>query len=328
MIITFYFGAGASHGALPLVKEMPESLKLLRSDLQNKYELTLPGASRTLGNSFQQRLYPLFDDLGWLSDAALRHASIDTFAKKLYVTDSSADLLKLKAVLTCFFLIKQATGEPDKRYDSFFASITSRNASGPVLPENMRILSWNYDLQFEIAFMGYCPESQIAHRLQSDPQPSEFHPERFSIVRLNGIAGLHRNEDNTMGRLFGLIPKREEYNNIIGNYLNYATNQEQYLPLLNFSWEENLFTKRNFPNAMAATIETECLVVVGYSFPFFNRDLDRKLINNMHGLRYVFIQADSKDHIMIEDRFRAINPSLSGIALISDLDQFYLPRFL
>jgi len=54
--------------------------------------------------------------------------------------------------MSIFFTAEQVRMQPDYRYDSFFASILNDLQS---FPENIKILSWNYDLQFEISFAEY-----------------------------------------------------------------------------------------------------------------------------------------------------------------------------
>ena len=84
----------------------------------------------------------LINDLQWLLDISSKHASVDTFARKLSIIGDSKNLKKLKVVLSVFFTFEQIIKQPDERYDSFFASLYNENGE---LPENIRILSWNYD---------------------------------------------------------------------------------------------------------------------------------------------------------------------------------------
>ena len=158
----------------------------------------------------------------------------------------------------------------------------------------MKVISWNYDLQFEYAFLDYCHgEQQVRDLLQSDPLSSSLDPSKFGLLRLNGVAGLHRNERNEIARYLKWLPRESDVETIIGSYQQYASNPEQFAPLLNFSWEENVYSQMYLPNAMTMSGATDCLVVVGYSFPFFNRDVDRQIIRNMARLSKVYLQAPS-----------------------------------
>ena len=86
----------------------------------------------------------VIDDLTWVRDNALQHATIDTFDKQLYLCNRPSDYGKLKLLLASFFLTEQVIHPIDKRYDTFFANILNRNAK---IPDNIYIMTWNYDLQ-------------------------------------------------------------------------------------------------------------------------------------------------------------------------------------
>jgi len=128
-----------------------------------------------------------------VKQSAENHASIDTFAKKLYIKNEQHNLLRLKATLSCYFLILQGLNNVDQRYDTFFASITNKDENeNVILPDNIKIISWNYDIQFEKAFNIYLDNIKyLSTQLQAPPITGgrfEFDYSKFGIIRLNGIA--------------------------------------------------------------------------------------------------------------------------------------------
>lgn len=101
----------------------------------------------------------------WLAEEVSRHASVDTFAKKLFLRGDADNLRKLKAVLSTYLAIEQARNNVDKRYDSFLASVLKLGSDKNVLlPEHLRILTWNYDTQFEKAFCGFCRDEDLVRK--------------------------------------------------------------------------------------------------------------------------------------------------------------------
>ena len=80
-------------------------------------------------------------ELEWLLQKSVAHASIDTFAKKLTLTDNKADLHRLKEVLVIFFSLLQGSGKSDLRYDTFIVSLLERLEDGFCMPGNINILS-------------------------------------------------------------------------------------------------------------------------------------------------------------------------------------------
>jgi len=110
--------------------------------------------------------------LEWLLGEARFHETIDTLAKYYYLTGNAESLIRLKKALITYFVLQQLcvlqtnplhnAPSPiekllDRRYDSFIATIATRDRSGFKLPGNIKILTWNYDLQLELAFKRYVP---------------------------------------------------------------------------------------------------------------------------------------------------------------------------
>ena len=81
------------------------------------------------------------------------HATIDTYARKLYLTKRYRDLERLKSLLCAFFLWEQLEHRPDGRYDTFLANVLDNQTLN--IPEEISIISWNYDSQIELAFSSY-----------------------------------------------------------------------------------------------------------------------------------------------------------------------------
>ncbi|MDB2462897.1 hypothetical protein N9W61_02205 [Algibacter sp.] len=170
MNITYLLGAGASCQSLPMVKNIPEALEKFAQDflplnLNEPNAMSFLDKLGGLANKFLNKhkndkgtfekyhhlLLEFHRDIVWLQSESKNHSSIDTLAKKLHLQNNKTDLKKLKYILSCFFIYEQ-TCNFDKRYDSFFASILESLSE---IPSNLKILSWNYDSQLEIAFSNF-----------------------------------------------------------------------------------------------------------------------------------------------------------------------------
>ena len=77
-----------------------------------------------------------------------------------------------------------------------------------------------------------------------------------------------------------------------------------------------------------AQLEGKPDVVIGYSFPYFNREIDRAIFAEMPNLKTIYIQDPSPD--AVEPSLRAILPEGSNVKIQhqKDCTQFYLPREL
>ena len=73
------------------------------------------------------------------------------------------------------------------------------------------------------------------------------------------------------------------------------------------------------------TNDTEIVVVIGYSFPFFNRVTDRAIFNGMPNLKKVYVQDINADAVV--QAVHAVLPSDRKVNIepIRNCEQFYLP---
>jgi hypothetical protein len=326
--ITYLFGAGASANALPVVNQISDRLKIfirvLRSDAFKLGSEKIDGVEKTK-HDYQMQL---IDDLEWLNKETSRHASIDTFAKKLTLKREHKLLRKLKICLSLFFAFEQIDKSLDKRYDSFFASILN---SMTKFPENIRILSWNYDAQFELSISEYINQVDLSFSETWLGVRNKFEQKRydpgFGIFKLNGSASCFVKEDYGLQKIWLLTKEEDKIDSSVIEkiIIQYALATSQIIsPFLSFSWEQN---NRILEETISETKDTKTLIVIGYSFPFFNRKIDREIIGNMQNLSTVYFQSPEAKKLIQRfsavDSIKQIVPKL--IPLEDDLDQFFLP---
>ena len=333
--ITYLFGAGASYYALPVINELPSRIanilsRKLFKDIKGKME----GVNKHSHDKLKTH-YELIKLIEWLQKEASKHQTVDTFAKKLFVRGDNENLIKLKIALSAYFMLEQSVDDDttnaaskdgkkrlDYRYDSFFASILGKNAYD--LPKHVNVLSWNYDYQFEMAYSEYTlskliSENQGALHVKSKNSTDE-NIDCFNIIKINGTVGSKPafpltkpiipsdNLELDLGRVF---------DEIVDWYIKIRKNNT--IPDLSFAWEEDIDAPSSIVNkAISACQETTVLVVIGYSFPFFNREIDRKIINSMKNLRTVYFQDLYPNSIMT--KFKTIRQNILLPGSIEMLD--------
>ena len=87
--------------------------------------------------------------------------------------------------------------------------------------------------------------------------------------------------------------------------------------------------KQYWLNLKGNTQDAVSLVVIGYTFPFFNRNIDRTLFDAMKNLKTIYIQDPNAENLI-----QNIRPVLSDrhsqtkIIPLTNVDQFYLPAEL
>ena len=377
--ITYILGAGASANALPVINEIDSRLEtykgLLYSFIQQKQR-------NPVTNDLNPASHQLLERLNWLIDNTKNHLTVDTFARKLFAKNSTHnDLRSLKRVLSTFFLYEQIKIEqnahirtdefgviqfkqtPDKRYDGLISSIISDTINDNALLGNIKILSWNYDSQFEQSYKEFWDFSSI-HETHSalqvvpgkwivekgDNQEIDF--TKFSLIHLNGIAGfksiVEKPSKTLIDKYQNKIPTTDElltdlilFFDEISNIENHTPSNEEATLFFNYAWESKV-TNHEFLSPLANTAVynaekiaelTEILVVIGYTFPLFNRTIDKALISKMNRLTKVYIQDKYPASIQntMQNAFERLQEPFHkdkfrvDFSLSDSLNQFILP---
>jgi hypothetical protein len=333
--ITYLFGAGASAKCLPTVKEIParldkfiEFIKSYRTAGKFNYEHY---GKQHLNNINAEEEFISYCEVLKLRIA--EHQSVDTFAKKLYITRGDEEYIKLKVILSCFFIYEQYLNKTDDRYDAFFASILS--ASPTSFIGDIKILSWNYDFQIEKAYSAYSKKNTIGENqfmLNVFPRNIEdsTYQIEFGVFKLNGTTAFRNPQEDKLLYCQDSF-ECDDYKNLVRVFVDYYIGcifaRDKIKPVLSFAWESkvrNVYTGV-IELAEKAIKDTEVLVIIGYSIPFFNREVDRYLMKAMSTLEKVYIQDSHPDNV--EDNFESVwtHPRKPKIILKHSVTQFFLP---
>ena len=336
--VVYLLGAGASFGTrekgvgspvitgLPIVREVKGELENLTNILSSVSlcDKELEESKQKLIKGFQK-----------MKVACSDNATIDTYAKKLWLQGKNEDFSHVELLLTIFFIFEQILHKPDKRYDTFFASILERKHEcydELTFPDDIRILSWNYDNQLELVYREYLKWDYARIRdvlgiydVKGDGQ-KESMPKNCNIVKLNGTANFVAEEDWLQYSETSTIDE-----NILSNILRKYTECLQAGNCngrirLNFAWEERWsrdMLNKTIPNMVQ---DATALVVIGYTFPYFNRIVDRTIFAQMPNLKNIYIQDPEADRT--EQYIKPVIPEkLADVKIhpLKDTDQFFLP---
>jgi hypothetical protein len=319
-VFLYFLGAGASCNALPLASQFVDRLASLARDIESSELVNGRGEP---GTSIEYPPWSAKRDrflgaLKWLADETSRHYSVDTFAKKLFLRRDRQNLKKLKAVVSAFLIIEQSRKYVDSRYDAFLASILEQDESLKIrLPEKLLILTWNYDTQLEKAFYGFCEDEKLVwERITFNPL----------ICRLNGYCGTHPPGHITDS--FRTIFKTSSTLNEVwkrGVELYEKLTEETYGqdPDICFAWED--VTKTRLKNRPLELSNVSEIIIIGYSFPYFNREIDEYIFKQFgSNLSRVYLQYPEGIHSSIEDRLPRLPPDVEVIRKVSK-DLFHIP---
>ncbi|HMX79882.1 MAG TPA: hypothetical protein PLN49_11905 [Ferruginibacter sp.] len=357
--ITYLFGAGASYYALPLVKNFKGRFQIFCDHLNDYLKIRINEIEFSDLVYKQKQLIKNIES----------HYTIDTYAKKLFLKNpllhTNPEYRTLTNYLSAYFLYEQLKINPeldcnqylvnqlnnpynnnedsakdiekifqdfDYRYDSFFASILTHSNDELIIPNNINLISWNYDFQIEKAYMNFseCNLTYAIERLNviGTPQETFDRPLTSShLIKLNGSAGFLSN--GKFSELFDFRTHKvdntffERCKEILLSTRTLVGNA------IRFSWEGDSFASKAIEMAQQKITNSRIVVVIGYSFPYFNREIDRMLFRGATGKNdfKVYIQGPQEDINSVIERFKGVAPFVKAIPF-TETDQFLIPNEL
>lgn len=335
--VTYLLGAGASANVLPTVKATTATVGLSQSFRNFADSLK---SNSTISVSYKGFVESLAKDLIWLADNSDKFGTPDTFAKFLYLQKRD-ELKRLKHALSFYFTVEQFIN--NKFDDRALSFLTTVMQTGNIFPTNIKILNWNYDFQMQLAgevfrreefhyggawvhsppLIGYYPSLGI----EMNVNYNQLDLRDVSMVHLNGIAGFYFYEQTGAILNNFLNQKPKDINELIEKI---RTDSEHKHNLLTFAWEKETeaayYMRKRLPLAKAIIADTDILVVIGYSFPFFNRDIDKEIFEALKAspkFKKILFQDPFKTGDFLRNQF-----SLSDdieIKHITEKDNYYVP---
>jgi hypothetical protein len=343
--ITYLLGAGASANAVPVVNNLEKVILYIR-DLINPQKYTFP----EINFNFEKNktfINEISEQLEILAQKHKEFGTIDTYAKYLYLTNRKDELHKLKKYLSIFFILHQYLfynkipdnhfDKLDRRYLTFLISIMKENR----FSEDIKILSWNYDYQIIKASQIFSDTLITVFPFAGQPI-NPYNLEPINVYHINGIAGYSSLREKNRSLFVDLksMENADETNtdifSLIRNFVD-----DGYL-LFHFAWErKELFEEINnnsisvngkVPDRKQNLIDhlkdSEILVVIGYSFPFFNREIDKQIFDYFKkdvGTKTIYYQNIKDNGNNLINQFN-LQPNIS-IEFVDSKEQpnFFIP---
>jgi len=323
--IVYLLGAGASCGAIPMLADLREGINRAKNFLNEHFSV-----AKTNSATFEKDKQILVEDLEWLYKESGNHSTIDTLAKKysLQGARSENELKRLKKALCLYFTIEQLVylesknqinmqinyllgKKIDLRYDSFLAS-TGKSIEDQKLEINQEIaiVSWNYDLQVEMAISRFTESGlTIARKFHQivpnfnnslESNNSQVNIDQFLCLKLNGSAFLEPRpqpgSNPFPSSVYDLDEKSEFF---VSNLVDKYKAMKNYVLPIEFAWEHDIYSSPKITLAQELFKRAKKVVIIGYSFPYFNRMVDEIIFKDCNPGK-IIIQ-DPKGHD-IKDR--------------------------
>jgi hypothetical protein len=101
--------------------------------------------------------------------------------------------------------------------------------------------------------------------------------------------------------------------------------------MISFAWEKEFESKRDyyFANskleyAKALARGTDILIVIGYSFPYFNREVDKEIFAEMPTLKKIYFQDPQLDGQYLYNQFNLLKDKVK-VEHIKDVNNYFVP---
>lgn len=339
--VLYILGAGASANVLPIINDIIYGNKIVQKGLMAELiEFTTKLAT---WSQYQHYLE--------LCNEAKAFTTPDTFAKFLYATNRDDDYIKFKRIISSYFFWKEHV-EPnktkclDRRVISFITTL-SDNAGN--FPKDVNIISWNYDSQFITAIDNArktVKNNSFVPNFKNFPlnYDTTIDKAELNFVHLNGIAGYTYDLD--ANRKLNKLGNANEPLWTFQNMRNYSQGDiasrikdvvdlfsaENENLLISYAWESEFksirdyhFANEKLEYAKALALDTDILVVIGYSFPFFNRDIDKEIFKEMRmGLNKIYFQDPYLDGKFLYSQF-SLDPSSVYVEHIQNVNNYFVP---
>lgn len=314
MKLTYLFGAGASAYVIPPYRSIKGEMNFFSIfkefvDLENEILKT----SLFIDD---KKIKKLFKWANEILDESYKFSTVDTYAKFLYIkNDPKIDILK--KVLACLFYYIESfkNKKIDHRYLPFLVSLFEKDYT---FPENVQMLTWNYDSQMLFAL------NQINHNLTNN-SVSERNDFKIPYFQLNGCATILTKGNNSFSDHISLT-RRETLDELAEQFIYIAFDSKIQM---NFAWE-NPVDSTFIQEAKKRINKSDILVIIGYSFPFFNRYIDKELIREFSREAKENSKIYIQDPVLDEQTFKSqfeIPPHVK-IEIRRNIKSFLIPHEL
>lgn len=263
----------------------------------------------------------------------------DIFAKSLFLQNKTNEYISLKRALSFYLTFLQINENPfqtiDPRYIGFFSALMEKESNNKAkLHQDLKIATWNYDLQLPLSLsilLGMdLPRvhdhiGEIYHSVFS----KSMNPGK--LFRLNGYAGSYLLKKEINGNILEhIFADSLDHHDRINKLIEiFEELRGQGDPFLNFAWDTDPIIIQERKKFFESLENVKVIVVIGYSFPTFNRFIDRELFQSCKRLERVYVQDTNPDIVKrvsgIFGNSIIINQFIPEIQHVSDIGQFFIP---
>lgn len=325
------FGAGASYNCFPTVEDMKIHIPLFIKKL-DQY--------RT-----KNGVETLIQDLEYISKSLDVVPTPDAAIQNIFVHKKHEYLGLLKSYWIYLNILQYANKEEigltekyfnrkfgyyDTRYGEFLLQHFLPN------PKKFTILSWNYDINFELSYKYLKGQSQTEDaflEIPCFPKPKSNQPleHETRLYHLNGTCSFYEYEGNYQTihppnahlKIELDMPLKSLLNELLWIHNRTESSRVSIRDTLKFAFSYS--EKEN--DRIRSIIRDTCLharkaVFIGYSFPHTNIEMDNLIFNNLSSSCDIVLQNPKRLKTLVSERFKISLPRITEIFEKEDMNEF------
>ncbi|MBC7748274.1 MAG: hypothetical protein H7Z76_06820 [Methylotenera sp.] len=340
--LTYILGAGASYQSIPVVKTFPNRFKEFLADINKIYQ------------EDSLKYFELFSSCSRFSKEITSHQSFDTYFKKLFHTNSLDLVDEFKQVLNLYFTWEHLEDDYetkwkksntmhglrhrneleftkitkiDKRYDALIAGLLKPVIGKSEVFCKTNFITWNYDLNLFFSLKNYFAPEKTTKDFLNSISNNEYEwniDNQISVINMNGYFYSSKFDDLTsLNEKEGISVMKEILEN---GFFEASTGKDANK--IKFAWETEIEHAKVAKEKIAAS---ENIVVIGYTFPLYNRLVDFEyLSHNDFGTHKKIVIQDPNSIAIRQNLFDLfeINDNeyiQKNVVALLDCDSFYVP---
>jgi hypothetical protein len=282
----YLLGAGASCHCVPTIQNFA-------NQLQQDFNLDA-GLGTILQTNFLEEFNQFYP-------ALTKHRSLDTFARLLFLQGKTSEYQTFKSFLDGYVSARSLFYD-DLRYNALLADLGVKPKDQIEFSSKISLFTWNYDflLEKELLFANDNPNwNDIFSR----------------VTHFNGVAsGLFRIGENGIRLLKDLkseynerFKKLDSYTLLVNKIIKDVKESSSHI---RFAWENSDEELDKIRTELTKKIKHATnIVIVGYTFPFYNRLVDETFLHEM----------GQKNKIVLQDRdFGSAEALISQLELLNE----------
>lgn len=298
--ITYILGAGASYQSFPVVKTFTARF--------NYFVKAITANSTIHHDTLEKELSHFLYEI-------MSHQSFDTYFKKLFHLKEDEQITKAKKIINLYFLWEQLEFpenspyyihrldmqgneiEPknddgdfkkqslvDNRYDALIAGLLRPEKGIAKFFAKTNFITWNYDLNLISSIKNFIAPNELLNefikRISDTSHPNTWSINNdLQIINMNGhffSSWLNDLRQFTHNDIVEIRNKLHDINRELNlkNHIN-----EVDANLIKFAWEDADTKKHTVEKAKYAIQNSKFVIVLGYTFPSYNRLIDLEYFN-------------------------------------------------